>query len=151
VDISVSRSNYSQRACGNDVFAKLRPGWTGNVNVNKLNTKATLRCSLEETWIPVWARQELIKSPYYVSSSNSIQITSTVYRSQSQNIDDCLSKLHSLILAASSASVKNEPSEMQKMRVAAFERADKAKRRREKAHHSAIKRGRGAKGGNGWD
>ena len=81
-------------------------------------------------------------------------------------MEDCLSKvrmvspmasahennlglqLHDIVLTASSASVHNEPSEEQKKRVEALERADKARRRQEKSHRSEVKKGRG-KGG--WE
>ncbi|KAG6833124.1 hypothetical protein H0H87_011232 [Tephrocybe sp. NHM501043] len=65
-----------------------------------------------------------------------------------QNIDDCLSKLHDIILKASLADVKNEPSEEQKKRVASLERAEKARRRQEKSYRSDVKKGR-SKGD--WD
>jgi hypothetical protein len=31
-------------------------------NVNKVNTKATLRCAVDSPWIPLWAKPELAKS-----------------------------------------------------------------------------------------
>ncbi|GLB41008.1 putative RF-1 domain containing protein [Lyophyllum shimeji] len=125
-----------------------RSSGPGGQHVNKVNTKATVRCPLDSPWIPEWARPVLKEDPHYVSSTNSILIQSTVYRSQAQNVEDCLSKLHNIILAASSALIKNEPSEEQKKRVAALEQADKARRRREKSYRSDIKKGR-SKGG--WD
>jgi hypothetical protein len=33
-----------------------------NQNVNKVNTKTTLRCSADANWIPMWARADLRKS-----------------------------------------------------------------------------------------
>jgi len=44
--------------------------------------------------------------------------------------------------------VHNEPSEEQKKRVEALERADRARRRQDKSHRSEVKKGRG-KGG--WE
>ncbi|EEB96609.1 hypothetical protein MPER_04231, partial [Moniliophthora perniciosa FA553] len=43
-----------------------RSSGPGGQNVNKVNTKATLRCSVSAEWIPVWARSELIKSPHFI-------------------------------------------------------------------------------------
>jgi len=40
--------------------------WTVLQNVNKVNTKAVVKCSLDSPWIPRWAKADLIKS---VSSS----------------------------------------------------------------------------------
>lgn len=57
-------------------------------------------------------------------------------------------QLHDLILAASSAPIKNEASPEQKKRVEALERIEKARRRMEKSHRSGIKNNR--KKGN-WD
>lgn len=41
----------------------------------------------------------IVPQPSYVSSSQSILITSTVYRSQSQNIQDCLKKVSGTYLS----------------------------------------------------
>ncbi|KAG6828968.1 hypothetical protein H0H92_006150 [Tricholoma furcatifolium] len=71
-----------------------------------------------------------------------------VFRSQSENIEDCLTKLHDIVLTASSADIRNEPSEEQKKRVQLLERAEKARRRQEKSYRSNVKKGR-SKGG--WD
>ncbi|OSD06509.1 hypothetical protein PYCCODRAFT_941629 [Trametes coccinea BRFM310] len=122
----------------------------GGQNVNKVNTKATLRCSIHEPWIPPWARDYLKKTPSYVSSSQSILLTSTVHRSQAQNVQECLSKLHALIVSAASAGLVNEPSEEQKERVRSFEKAEKARRRLEKEKRKQVKRGRSGGGGD-WD
>ncbi|KAJ7825956.1 RF-1 domain-containing protein [Mycena leptocephala] len=119
-----------------------RSSGPGGQNVNKVNTKATLRCAVDEDWIPIWAKPELKRSPYYVSSSQSIQITSAVHRSQSQNIEECLSKFHALLVEASSSVLKNEPSEEQKKRVEGLIKASNARRRAEKSHRAGIKAGR---------
>lgn len=152
-DISVARSWISSFKTQSIPKALVelsfsRSSGPGGQHVNKVNTKATLRCPVDSPWIPAWAHPILKENPHYVSSTNSILIQSTVYRSQAQNVKDCLSKLHEIVLSASSVSIKNEPSEEQKKRVAAFERADKARRKQEKSHRSDIKKGR-SKGG--WD
>ncbi|KAF8872592.1 RF-1 domain-containing protein [Infundibulicybe gibba] len=131
-------------------FSFSRSSGPGGQNVNKLNTKATLRCAVNSSWIPEWARQDLRKSPHYVSSTDSILITSTVHRSQAQNIDDCLHKLRDLVISASLSSIRNEPSEEQRKRVVRLEQAEKANRRREKSRRSEVKQSR-SKGRGGWD
>ncbi|KAL0578078.1 hypothetical protein V5O48_003896 [Marasmius crinis-equi] len=124
----------------------------GGQHVNRTNSKATLRCSVSSAWIPQWARPVLVKSPYYAPSSKSLLITSILSRSQHQNVDDCLSKLHALVLSAASASVKNETPEEKKKHVANLERAAKERRRKEKSYRSDVKKSRGkAYGGSGWD
>ncbi|KAN0138772.1 RF-1 domain containing protein [Lactarius tabidus] len=121
-----------------------RSSGPGGQNVNKVNTKATLRCPLGSSWIPLWAHDGLQKSPYFVRSTRSILLTSTVHRSQAQNIDDCLSKLHALISSASSRPIQNEPSEEQRKRVKALERKADAQRRIEKDKRSQTKKHRGS-------
>ncbi|KIM37836.1 hypothetical protein M413DRAFT_30508 [Hebeloma cylindrosporum] len=53
------------------------------------------------------------KTPQYVPSTHSILLTSTIHRSQAQNIDECLQKLHSLVLSAASGPIKKCPSQQQ--------------------------------------
>ncbi|KAK7062083.1 RF-PROK-I domain-containing protein [Favolaschia claudopus] len=122
-----------------------RSSGPGGQNVNKVNTKVTLKCGIDENWIPLWAKPALKQSPHYVSSSQSIQITSTVHRSQSHNIEECLSKLHALLISASSSTLKNEPSEAQKQRVKDLVKTADTKRRVEKTHRSRIKADRKAR------
>ncbi|KDQ15780.1 hypothetical protein BOTBODRAFT_31263 [Botryobasidium botryosum FD-172 SS1] len=125
-----------------------RSSGPGGQHVNKVNTKATVRCSLDAYWMPVWARDGLVKTPAYVPSTSSLLITSMQARSQSQNVDDCLLKLHALVLAKASAPLKNEPSEEQRARVRALERAEKTRNKVVKKTRSDVKQGR-RKGG--WD
>ncbi|KIM39231.1 hypothetical protein M413DRAFT_75007 [Hebeloma cylindrosporum] len=124
-----------------------RSSGPGGQNVNKVNTKATLRCSLNDSWIPRWALPILQRTPHYVSSTHSILLTSTVHRSQAQNIDECLHKLHSLILSAASLPIKKGPSEQQKKKVEGLMKAAHARRKAEKMKRSSIKQGRSGKGG----
>lgn len=132
-------------------FTFTRSSGPGGQNVNKLNTKAELRCHVDAWWVPAWAHSALKASPYYITSTNTILITSSTQRSQAQNVQDCLSKLHTLVLAASSAPIRNEPTEEQKRRVATLERAEKARRREQKSYHSTIKKNRTAAKKGGWD
>ncbi|EIN09522.1 hypothetical protein PUNSTDRAFT_101371 [Punctularia strigosozonata HHB-11173 SS5] len=125
-----------------------RSSGPGGQNVNKVNTKATLRCPVDAGWIPPWARGYIVRSPHYAASSRSILITSTVHRSQAQNIDECLSKacislsLRTLIVQAASASIVNEASPEQKERVRKLEVADQTRRRIAKAKQSCKKQSR---------
>ncbi|KAF9007441.1 RF-1 domain-containing protein [Cyathus striatus] len=120
-----------------------RSSGPGGQNVNKVNTKATLRCPVNLRWIPKWAQDRLVRDPHYVASTHSILITSTVYRSQSQNVEDCLSKLHSLISTVASSQIKNEPSAEQVKKVEGLMKAQKARNKIDKLHRSSVKKGRG--------
>ncbi|TDL25760.1 hypothetical protein BD410DRAFT_717138 [Rickenella mellea] len=119
-----------------------RSSGPGGQNVNKVNTKATVRCHLSAKWIPLWAHDRLRLSTSFVASTHSLLITSSVHRSQAQNLEDCLSKLHALVLDASLAAVKNEPSDVQKERVKTLEKIAKSRRIGEKKYKSQIKRSR---------
>ncbi|CAA7261425.1 unnamed protein product [Cyclocybe aegerita] len=122
-----------------------RSSGPGGQNVNKVDTKATIRCSVNASWIPRWSHPALIQNPHYVASSHSILITSTVHRSQSQNVEDCLDKLHTIVLEAASSLVKNPTSLEQKKKVQDLMKADKVRWKEEKMKRSSIKQARSAK------
>ncbi|KAF9478861.1 hypothetical protein BDN70DRAFT_722835 [Pholiota conissans] len=127
-----------------------RSSGPGGQNVNKVNTKATLRCSLNQSWIPRWAVPILVKDSHYVASTHSILVASTAHRSQAHNIEECLSKLHALVLAAASKPIKHGPSEQQKKKVEGLIKAAKAHQKMHKMHRSSVKQGRSGKG-HGFD
>jgi len=129
-----------------------RSSGPGGQNVNKVNTKATARCQVDAGWIPPWAHVELCKSPYFVASTNSLLVTSTAHRSQAQNVEECLRKLHQCVLSASSVAIKSEPSAEQVKRVQDLQRTEKARRRVEKDKRSQLKKSRrvGSRG-SAWD
>ena len=64
VEFTYSRSSGpGGQVCSIPVFEVLRSRPKRSVqNVNKVNTKATLRLSLTSSWIPLWARDSLRKS-----------------------------------------------------------------------------------------
>ncbi|PPQ84014.1 hypothetical protein CVT25_000560 [Psilocybe cyanescens] len=127
-----------------------RSSGPGGQNVNKVNTKATARCSINDSWIPRWALPALMKDSHYVESTKSILVTSTVHRSQSQNVEECLQKLYSLILSAASGAIQKGPSEAQTKKVDGLIKADKARRKTDKMKRSSVKQGRSGRGG-GFD
>ncbi|KAG8929342.1 hypothetical protein FRC02_005730 [Tulasnella sp. 418] len=116
----------------------------GGQNVNKVNTKAIIRLGpISQTmWIPRWAVDALRNSPAYVKYNDSILISSTKHRSQSDNVQDCLDKLHSLIRDSASAPIKTPLSEETIAKLAASERAFKARVRKEKEKRSQTKASR---------
>lgn len=127
-----------------------RSSGPGGQNVNKVNTKATVRCSLDKEWIPKWAKDGLMRTPAYVPSSRSLLVTSTQYRSQAQNIEDCFTKLHTLIHAAGLAAVPTPADPERLARKAGYERAAKERRKAGKMYRAAVKGGRKG-GGSAWE
>ncbi|KIK02969.1 hypothetical protein K443DRAFT_656034, partial [Laccaria amethystina LaAM-08-1] len=107
-------------AGGVDISFSKTSGSGGLDYAHRLLRPFTNHCSMNVPWI----------LPYYVVSSHSILLTSTVYESQSQNVDDCFSKLHSLIIDASFASIKKTPSPEQKKKVEELIKLEKARRER---------------------
>jgi peptidyl-tRNA hydrolase ICT1 len=71
VEMSFSRSSgpggqVRDKTCIAPHSKAHRKIFTGHQNVNKVNTKATLRCPIDLPWIPLWARNELRKSVRYM-------------------------------------------------------------------------------------
>ncbi|KAF8339662.1 RF-1 domain-containing protein [Cantharellus anzutake] len=117
-----------------------RSSGPGGQNVNKVNTKVVIRCPLDSTpWIPVWCRENLRTLPAYVPSSRSIMVTSTRFRSQAQNVEDGLRKLHDTILSCIRGFIVNEPTEEQRQHVRNLEKKGKAKMRIEKERRGNVK------------
>ncbi|KZV81953.1 hypothetical protein EXIGLDRAFT_713611 [Exidia glandulosa HHB12029] len=116
-----------------------RSSGPGGQNVNKLNTKATVRCPLDVKWMPEWAKAALRKNPAYAASSASLLVSSDVTRSQSQNLDESLRKLHGIILAASQQDLKNETPQEVADRVKAYARTQDVRRRADKNRRSSVK------------
>ncbi|KAF8481424.1 hypothetical protein JB92DRAFT_2822206 [Gautieria morchelliformis] len=124
-----------------------RSSGPGGQNVNKVNTKAVVRCALDQAWIPHWARDKLAQSHAYVASSRSLLFTSTLHRSQAQNIEDCFEKLHALIHSSCLAVLPTPADPARLARKASYERTAKQRRRAEKGYRAAVKSGRRGGGG----
>ena len=72
VDIAFSRSSGpggqvcpSSHGCDRIIFRAC----DNEQNVNKVNTKVTMRCALDSAWIPLWARDGLQQSVCPINSS----------------------------------------------------------------------------------
>jgi len=125
-----------------------RSSGPGGQNVNKLSTKVTARCRIDAPWIPLWARETLMQSPYYAKSTHSLLMTSSTSRSQASNIDDVLAKLHALVAESAASLIKGSPTQEQQKRVAGLQKADNLRRRLQKNKRSAVKKTRTSKD---WD
>ena len=83
----------------------------GGQNVNKVNTKATLRwrvatsCSLPEA-----VRERFVKRyGHRITKTGDVVITSQRYRDQGRNVEDCLEKLRKLLAAVAVVPKKRKP------------------------------------------
>lgn len=124
-----------------------RSSGPGGQHVNKTNSKATVKLPVQSSLIPDWIRGRMRSLPFYVASSDALQVSSMTHREQIKNLDECLKKLHSTILNIAMETIPKPPSEEQQKRVQSLERKESAARRVEKAKRTAIKRERSRK----WD
>lgn len=92
-------------------FTFSRSSGPGGQNVNKVNTRATLR------W-PISGSRSLpdaVKARFFarygsqISGPGEIVITSDRFRSQGRNIADCLEKLRAMLAAVATAPKKRRP------------------------------------------
>ncbi|OCH94810.1 hypothetical protein OBBRIDRAFT_721982 [Obba rivulosa] len=120
----------------------------GGQNVNKVNTKATIRVKLDSAIIPQWLVIYLRRSPHYVKSDDSLLLHNEVHRSQAHNLKACLRKLHGILLSSAEKFVVREPSEEQKEHVRNLEKIEDVRRKQQKSRRSEIKRSRSTRD---WD
>jgi ribosome-associated protein len=80
-------------------FTFSRSSGAGGQHINKVNSKVTLYWNINESPSCPDAVKERFKEKYhrYLIESGEVQITSQANRSQKDNIDDCIEKLHDLI------------------------------------------------------
>jgi peptidyl-tRNA hydrolase ICT1 len=142
-------------------------------NVNKLNTKASLRLSLDKAkssgWLPGFVISELVKTvrsttsvvkvrkemadrnipqPYFSATPPSLLISSSATRLAASNRADSIAKLHDVICTTAQSMIVKPTSDEQKSKVKDLIGRDAARRRAEKVKKSMKKDSR-RKGG--WD
>jgi peptidyl-tRNA hydrolase ICT1 len=120
--------------------------------VNKLSTKATIRLPLSRASaaIPPYALSNLRSSPHFVASPPALLLSASAHRTQPQNLQECLVKLKSAILAAAREGLVGETSGDQKKRVSELVRRDKKRTETVKKQRKDVKSGRRT-GKGGWD
>ncbi|EGG13182.1 uncharacterized protein MELLADRAFT_29757, partial [Melampsora larici-populina 98AG31] len=118
-----------------------RSGGKGGQNVNKVNTKVTLKIELSNLipHIPNYWITNLTKSHLYASTSNSIIIQSTLTRSQSQNLEDCWQKLIENLKLISKIGLKGQTSIETIQRVKKLQSIEKIKTLKQKNYRHQIK------------
>ncbi|KAL1967547.1 hypothetical protein VTN77DRAFT_3062 [Rasamsonia byssochlamydoides] len=121
-----------------------RSSGPGGQNVNKVNSKATLRVPFDYLLplVPRLLHQELRSSRYATERTDSLVIQSDESRKQSSNVESCFEKLHKLLEETAKAVIPGETSEEQKERVKKLQKAENEARLRLKKLHSSKKSSR---------
>jgi len=94
-------------------MAFTRSSGPGGQNVNKVNSKAILTWSFQESKaLPGEVRDRFVaKFGKRISGDGELQISSQRYRDQPRNIEDCRQRLVEMITSVVAAPVKRKPSQ----------------------------------------
>ncbi|KAF2747578.1 hypothetical protein M011DRAFT_402494 [Sporormia fimetaria CBS 119925] len=125
-----------------------RSSGPGGQNVNKVNSKATLKVPLDALLqhVPAALHPQLKSSRFVAPRSNSIVIQADDSRKQSDNAHSCYARLHQLIVEAGRNAIPGETSIEQAKRVKDLQKVDNQQRLNKKKQHSAKKSSRRARG-----
>ncbi|KAJ5574142.1 uncharacterized protein N7459_008569 [Penicillium hispanicum] len=121
-----------------------RSSGPGGQNVNKVNTKATLKIPLAALLplVPPLLHPQLRTSRYVADRSQALVIQSDESRKQTSNVDACFEKLHQLLESSAKEVIPGETSPEQKDRVRKLQRAQNEVRLKSKKLHSNKKSNR---------
>ncbi|KAF2096341.1 peptidyl-tRNA hydrolase domain-containing protein [Rhizodiscina lignyota] len=121
-----------------------RSSGPGGQNVNKVNSKATLRVPLSSLLphIPPLLHQLVRNSPYYAKNSDSLLIQASDSRKQRDNLHACYVKLDQVVLDGAAKLLPGETSEAQRERVKNLQKADNERRIKMKKVHGSKKSSR---------
>ncbi|KAF9889177.1 hypothetical protein FE257_007666 [Aspergillus nanangensis] len=121
-----------------------RSGGPGGQNVNKVNSKATLKVPLVDLMplVPRILHSPLRSSRYFAERTQTLVIQSEESRKQADNVDSCFDKLHQLLKTMAAEVIPGETSEAQKDRVQKLKKAENESRIKLKKLHSNKKSSR---------
>ncbi|CAL5870222.1 uncharacterized protein PFLUO_LOCUS4457 [Penicillium psychrofluorescens] len=124
-----------------------RASGPGGQNVNKVNSKATLKVPLQDLLplVPRLLHPVLRTSRYATDRSQSLVIQSDESRKQAANVDSCYDKLYELLQSMANEVIPGETSPEQKDRVQKLQRAQNEARIKDKKLHSSKKSSRRGK------
>ncbi|RAK99848.1 peptidyl-tRNA hydrolase domain protein [Aspergillus ibericus CBS 121593] len=125
-------------------FSFSRSSGPGGQNVNKVNSKATLRVSLGSLLplIPQVLHSPLLASRYVAARTQSLVIQSEESRRQTANLETCYDKLHQLLKSLAEDNIPGETSQEQRDRVQRLKKAANEVRIKSKKMHSSKKSSR---------
>ena len=117
-------------------FSYSRSPGPGGQNVNKVNTKVTLKWPIHKSpSLPDSVKQRfVVRFARRISKSGDVVVTSHRFRDQGRNTADCLAKLRGLILEVATAPKKRKPTKpsrsAQRRRLESKKRASQRKQSR---------------------
>ncbi|KAJ5095574.1 hypothetical protein NUU61_004930 [Penicillium alfredii] len=124
-----------------------RSSGPGGQNVNKVNSKATLKVPLNSLLplVPRLLHSELRASRYMTDRSQSLIIQSDGERKQSNNVEACFEKFYQILESSAKQVIPGETSEEQRKHVQNLKRASNEARLKSKKLHSSKKSSRRTK------
>lgn len=121
-----------------------RSSGPGGQNVNKVNSKATLRIHTKDFMhlVPKILHPDIEASRYYAENSKSLVIQGDGSRDRTDNVQECYKNLRALIIAAGRSSVRGETSPAQVKKVRNLQRKENDMRLLSKKTHGNKKAAR---------
>ncbi|KAJ5410748.1 uncharacterized protein N7487_005107 [Penicillium crustosum] len=121
-----------------------RSSGPGGQNVNKVNSKATLKVPLDALLplVPRLIHHSLRASRYATERTQCLVIQSDEERKQSNNVESCYDKLYQLLQSSAKEVIPGETSQAQRNRVQKLQKAQNEGRIKDKKQHSDKKSSR---------
>ncbi|KAF2018376.1 hypothetical protein BU24DRAFT_169648 [Aaosphaeria arxii CBS 175.79] len=139
-------TNTIPKSVGSISFS--RASGPGGQNVNKTESKATLKVPLEALLkhVPSALHSEIRSCRYYAKRTDALIFQADESRKLHDNLDSCYAKLHQVVLDAGKSAVPGETSAEQKKHVKSLQKADNERRLKGKKQHSSKKSSRRSRG-----